>query len=425
MVINSLEIRNLRCFSEVKSLIRPITIIVGENNTGKTTFLASYQLIHDLLYKDKPIKPLSIGDLLKDPIYKYLGGSEGILRKQSGSDIINIGAMLQIGKDKWDIEYSIKKGEVCNKILINCSEDNSENNIEINIEENIMIRISVNKQEEYKDTMPLDFDINFFHIISFLSNNLKTLLEENKILHSKITSLLKLQEEWKKMNCHLFNPINLEPKKQYDPSRIETTDSSYILCEMAQMKKKKAWNEIEEKLKKFGKDSSLFQGLDIDILNKENKFSPFSIKVKVDELESNITNVGYGVNQFLPIFGNMLISDQEKYNTFLIQQPEVHLHPKVEAEFATLMINMINEHDKKYRFICETHSDYIIKRSSIEIKKKNLNPEAFLILYFELKNGVTKIHPITIDSNGNLENQPDSYTDFFLQEDYELLGLED
>ena len=160
--------------------------------------------------------------------------------------------------------------------------------------------------------MPLDFDINFFHIISFLSNNLKGFLEKNKILHSKITNLLKLQEQWKKMNCNLFNPIHLEPKKQYEPNRIKTTDSSYVLCEMAQMKKKKTWNEIEEKLKKFGKDSSLFQDLDIDILNKEDKSSPFSIKVKVDKLESDITNVGYGVNQFLPILGNILISDQEK-----------------------------------------------------------------------------------------------------------------
>ena len=36
MVIKELKIKNLRCFSESESLIRPITVVVGENNAGKT-----------------------------------------------------------------------------------------------------------------------------------------------------------------------------------------------------------------------------------------------------------------------------------------------------------------------------------------------------------------------------------------------------
>jgi len=47
------------------------------------------------------------------------------------------------------------------------------------------------------------------------------------------------------------------------------------------------------------------------------------------------------------------------------------------------------------------------------------------MLYFELKDGGAKIYPITIDSNGNGENQPGSYKTFFLSEDYKLLGLKD
>ena len=166
--------------------------------------------------------------------------------------------------------------------------------------------------------------------------------------------------------------------------------------------------------------------MDIDISDKNNGESPFSIKVTVDELTSDITNVGYGVKPIFYLSWQMyLFQIQKKYNTFLLQQPETHLHPRVEAEFATLMVSMINKYKEKYRFICETHSDYIIQRARIEIKEKNLNPEDFLILYFELKDGEAKIHPVTIDLNGNIENQPDSYKAFFLSEDYKLLGLED
>ena len=225
------------------------------------------------------------------------------------------------------------------------------------------------------------------------------------------------------MLCNLLEPIHLKPKAQYNRTEIKTTDSSYILCEMAEMKKNNNWNKISEELNKFGEASKLFQSLDIDISDENNGESPFSIKVTVDKLTSDITNVGYGVSQFLPVLANVFISDSKKYNTFLMQQPETHLHPRVEAAFATLMVNMINKYKEKYKFICETHSDYIIQRARIEIKEKNLNPEDFLILYFELKNGEAKIYPVTIDSNGNIENQPDSYKAFFLSEDYKLLGL--
>ena len=421
MKINEIRIKNLRCFSEIKSATRPITVIVGENNTGKTTFLSAYKLIHDLLYEDEPIKPSSIEDLLKGKSYKYLGGPKNIIRQQGSTNIVNIGATLKVGEqDIWNVEYSIKNGKSCEKISIHCSEDK----IEVNLKEGSMMEFLVNGQGDDL-TIPVHFSIHFFGIISFLYNELKSKLEKNKVLHSKITPLIMFKESGnlKNMFCNLLEPIHLKPKAQYNRTEIKTTDPSYILCEMAEMKKNKNWNKINEEFNKFGEASKLFQSLDIDISDENNGESPFSIKVTVDELLSDITNVGYGVSQFLPVLANVLISDSKKYNTFLMQQPETHLHPRVEAEFTTLMVNMINKYKEKYKFICETHSDYIIQRARIEIKKKNLNPEDFLILYFELKNGEAKIYPVTIDSNGNIENQPDSYKAFFLSEDYKLLGL--
>ena len=187
MKINEIRIKNLRCFPEVKSAIRPITVIVGENNTGKTTFLSAYKLIYDLLYEDKPIKPSSIEDLLKGRSYKYLGGPKNIIREQGSPDIVNIGATLKVGEqDAWHVEYSIKNGKTCEKILIHCSEDK----IEVNLKEVSMMQFLVNGQQVYNSTTPVHFSIHFFGVISFLYNELKGELEKNKVLHSKITSLI-------------------------------------------------------------------------------------------------------------------------------------------------------------------------------------------------------------------------------------------
>ena len=416
--------KNLRCFSEEESLIRPITIVIGENNTGKTTFLSAYKLIHDLVYEIQPIIYSSIEDFLKKDIYTYLGGHKNIIRKQGDLRTINLGATIKVSEQNtWSMEYLIENGKICKKILISCLEDK----IEVNMKENDMMEMLVNRKVIYNSTTPSDFPINFFRIISFLSKHLESVQVNNKTLKSKIATLERFFEESRKLkniSCNFLEPIHLKPKDQYDPTKIKTTDPSYVLSEMAKMKRNNTWIKISKELKKFGESSKLFQNLDITLLDKKSDDSLFSIKVKVDGLESNIANVGYGVSQFLPILGNIFISDRNKFNTFLIQQPETHLHPKVEAEFTSLMVRMINKNDRKCKFVCETHSDYIIQRATIEIKKKNLNPEDFLILYFELKNGEAKIYPITANSMGKFEGQPDSYRAFFLSEDYKLLGLE-
>ena len=423
MEITEIRLKNLRCFADVKTEIRPITVIVGENSTGKTSFLSAYKLIHDLLYRDQPITPFAIEDLLKGEIYKYLGGPKNIIRKKDNSDVATLEATIKLSEqDIWNIEYLIRDGKFCEKVFISSFKDK----IEINIKDGMM-KMLINGTIGYDSTMPLHFCINFFGIISFVSKELKSVLINNKKLDSKIATLIKFKEksdELKNISCDLLEPMHLEPKTQYNPEHIKTTDPAYVLCKIAEIKKtnKNSWENISKKLNNFGKNSKLFQSFDI-IHHGESKYSPFSIKITIDDLESDITDVGYGVSQILPILANMFIADFNKYNTFLMQQPETHLHPKVESELITLMINMINTYKEKYHFICETHSDYIIQRARIEIQEGKLSSDDFLILYSELKNGTAKIYPITVDTNGNFENEPNSYQKFFLSEDYKLLGL--
>ena len=425
MEITEIRLKNLRCFADVKSKIRPITVIIGENSTGKTSFLSAYKLIHDLLYRDQPIAPFAIEDLLKGETYKYLGGPKNIIRKSNNSDTINLGATIKLGEqDTWNVEYLIKKGKFCEKVFIRSTKDK----IEVNIKGDMM-KMLINGKVGYDSTRPLHFYINFFRIISFLSNEIKDFFKNNQELDSKIANLIKFEEksnEMKNISCSLLKPVHLQPKTQYNPVNIKTTDSAYILCKIAEIKQtnKNGWKKISKKLNDFGKDSKLFQKLDI-IHYGISKDSPFSIKITVDDIESDITDVGYGVSQILPVLANIFIADSNKYNTFLMQQPETHLHPKVESELMTLMINMINAYKEKCHFICETHSDYIIQRARIEIQEGKLNPDDFLILYSELKNGTAQIHPITVDTVGNFENEPKSYKTFFLSEGYKLIGLKD
>jgi predicted ATPase len=80
----------------------------------------------------------------------------------------------------------------------------------------------------------------------------------------------------------------------------------------------------------------------------------------------NIADVGFGVSQLLPIISQGVCMNKEQ--TLLIEQPEIHLHPKMELQMADFLIHMAKT---ERQVIVETHSDHIINRI---IKRAMENP---------------------------------------------------
>ena len=103
---------------------------------------------------------------------------------------------------------------------------------------------------------------------------------------------------------------------------------------------------------------------------------------------ANIVDVGYGVSQILPILVHVLNSETSRRSSldsremayFLLQQPEVHLHPRAQAELSSLLAQLGSQGNRS--FIIETHSDYMIDRARIEIRQGNISPEDVSLIYF-------------------------------------------
>ena len=107
----------------------------------------------------------------------------------------------------------------------------------------------------------------------------------------------------------------------------------------------------------------------------------------------------------------------------LLQQPEVHLHPRAQAELSSLLVMSASGGGQS--FIVETHSDYMIDRARIEIKKGNIRPEDVSLIYLEPKGRVVKVHNISFDKMANMEGVPPHYGEFFMKETKRLMGFED
>jgi predicted ATPase len=177
---------------------------------------------------------------------------------------------------------------------------------------------------------------------------------------------------------------------------------------------------VQKMLGDYGKDSGLFDSLDVKRFGND-KTDPFELLIKKDENTYKVSLVGYGVSQILPIIMEML---QPKSGLFSIQQPEVHLHPKAQSAFGEFLYKAAL-HEKETLFVVETHSDYIIDRFRYQMKESENNASA-QILFFKNDGEHNNITPIKIQNNGKYNTESEAFEDFrsfFIDESFRVMEI--
>ena len=126
-----------------------------------------------------------------------------------------------------------------------------------------------------------------------------------------------------------------------------------------------------------------------------------------------LPDVGFGINQILPVIveGVDFFTGRER-RTLCVEQPEIHLHPRLQAELADLMIANSEGRGEK-QWIVETHSELLILRIQRRIREGKLDPSAVSVLYVDPdptgESGST-ITPLRLDENGDfIDDWPDGF----------------
>lgn len=132
-----------------------------------------------------------------------------------------------------------------------------------------------------------------------------------------------------------------------------------------------------------------------------------------------LADVGFGVNQILPVIveGVDFFTGGEKGRTLCVEQPEIHLHPRLQAALADLMIANIEGRGRK-QWIVETHSELLILRIQRRIREGELDPSAVSVLYVgpdPAEGGGSTITPLRLNENGEFI---DAWPDGFFEEGF-------
>ena len=432
-MIREFLLHDVRCFQgEHRARLSPITLLVGENSTGKTTFLGCYSVLHRLISRSATASALM--DFNVEPF--SMGSFREIVRSTRGR-------AGRIDQFKLGFTVTPMPGSRARSfpILATFSEQGSQpvvTSIHIQFKPGVYVNIRRNSSGSTTLAIPereatLDHSIdNWVYLLDYLLGPDGHLGEPNDVrgIAESLAGLLigrKSPAGWRLWLPDTppvvsIAPLRSKPKRTYDPVReAASPDGEHVPMSMMRLDRTEEgdWSSLHNDLIEFGDYSGLFS--DIKVRGHGRQMSdPFQLQVKVRSGSyANIMDVGYGVSQSLPVLVDVRTA---KRHTFLLQQPEVHLHPRAQASLAVLFAQSWKQN--KNRFLIETHSDHIVDRIRILVRKGDLKADDVSILYFESHRNSVVIHNIGIDADGNLQDVPAGYRQFFLEETDQLLGFE-
>lgn len=406
-MITKLFLNNYKGFKQTIISLKDVNFLVGDNSTGKTTVM---NLLYIIDHNFAPFQ-MNLNKEVK------LGGFDDIVNKYSADKSYFAFGCEKVRNGRRSYHCWRFKNRKGTSVL---------DEYKFSVKgKTVYLRF---KNDDNFDVLSQMQDLSFKDWL--MSNNEVglTKVDENsdEMRHIMIDMIFNSEDDSmkaiKENEILRFTPVRANEKSYYDMFERdfspEGTHIATFLKTCLERKNKKS-ETIIKTLNDFGKESSLFEGIEVEQLS-DSSSSPFSLDMKYGKIKVNISNVGFGVSQVMPLVVEML---RRKKTMIAIPQPEVHLHPKAQCAFGTLVFR--NWQDNNNQYLLETHSEYMINRFRYEMLNSEKAPKGKAqVLFFERNEDGNVITSMPIGENGKFDCEiPDSYGDFFVDEELKMLEL--
>lgn len=451
MYISKVELNNYKCFKKAEIEFGKITLLTGANSSGKSSLI--YSVLGALQSADFPYsystngKYVNLGDF-KEIIFNHDVNEEFVLNLEIQTDKEN---KIKLNT-KWGRDYTRKLPK-----LKELKIEHPFLSIDITNNDKYIAELNYFKEKDPKHKIYSEGlfekalnkflkEIETFTDESSGSEN-KYLKKRNKELRAFYDSsepmyfsgrniaLLK-QSMHSEKNSYLYRFFqeyeriltNLDSKSGYISSfRFQPERTYYETTKGILKVGKNGENYIDQIIEWDAKKSKNLKTLikklsSIGLLSnlKPKRFGGgrFEIQVKVNEkgIVSSLTDVGFGISQILPL----MVSDIQlgKDSILYSAQPEIHLHPSIQANLANYFVTNVNDENKRY--VLETHSEYLINRFRLQIVKGQIPAEDIKVYYISNKPAGSKIHEISFTPKGEIKGAPKEFFETYLMDTMDI-----
>ena len=424
-MFTNLRLRNFKCYEDSGPVpLRPLTILVGPNNAGKSTLLQAL-----LMIKQTMEDPSSSETLVTFGTQIDLGATSDIVR-QSSVPCEELEVSIGIVPDRHDssigsnldLTFSVSRLNRINLASTRLSRNG----------ETVLGVKRTGKQLELfgiPDNLKSRFSPSISKLLPTLnmtlggpnasgsdgsgsdsSETLKSLQGVMGQLSKAVSNLATWTDVFAK-TWHV-SPIRLDVPRIGQLGKVVTSEfgsgGEHLL---RALKGSIVRNKTRRQLVKLvdewiAKHQLMIESLSFRNLDKTGQVFSLMANERAGSRNINVANMGKGVSQMLPIIANVLSSKEADVG--LIEQPEIHLHPSAQAELADLFVEHISKNPRG-QLIIETHSEHLLLRIRRRIASGVLPADKVAVLYIERKQAQSQIQQLDLDPEGHFLHWPSGF----------------
>ena len=440
-MLKKLHIKNFKCLRDTGELeIRPLTFLVGPNSSGKSSVLQILLLLRQTVDSTGLRTPLatSNGWIQMGAYPEFIFKNQTQRNLEIDLEISNLFIPIRIpteSKKKYMIrkvgklflrvafyynrktgqillkEREIKAGKYLSEKVIWCPQKREYSAILSILGEkkrHELIRENVNPIKFY------DFEF------SFRPTETTEEFAQTFPFYPMFTGLgYTVEKELR--NFFYLGPLREFPKRTYvtsgqSPQDVGTKGEHAIdVLWFSHMSESKRIRRIEDETRYWIKKFDIASDIRLERISKGNY--RLAIIDMATGAETNLADIGFGASQTLPIIIESFYAPPR--SMILIEQPEIHLHPKAQSLLGDLFIKAASEANRS--FIIETHSEHILARIRRRIAEGQINKDNVAIYYFDPSPKGTNIHEITLNKDGQYESFPKGFFEEDVLEAFEHL----
>ena len=419
-MLKKLKLSNFRLFDNPVTVhFRPITILIGRNNSGKSSIIKFLLMLRQSLNKDSSLF------LNPEGTEVNLGNFDGLENSVMKQNSLT-------GKHSLHFELTVKEKKTPGDTVVSYIQRKEPNN-NMNIELSYTTSAEISYQKKEKNVKRHEVSV-FYNGREQLFRN-KDNPEENNINLLDFSKELETEEEStekeatkdiiKTLRDNINNLRHLLPVRGDEKSIIIVRDPPLIHVgqngkyTLAHLQKIKSSDKDKyDFIRRYMKEVAGINEIDFKKSESSDTSECFATN-RLTKAKTLIGNFGFGVSQCLPIFVQGAL--MPAHSSLMIEQPEVQLHPTAQLELGSFFKDLWNKY--KVGSIIETHSENILLRLRRLIAREELQPEDVSIAFFDFddKNKQPIIKELNINKDGSMEEGLP--IEFFGKNLEEVLGI--
>ena len=398
-MITELTAQNFKSWQDTGALqFAPLTGLFGANSSGKTSILQILLMLKQTVEQPSDWnEPLYFGD---EKSLVNLGNFDAVIHKHKQDVSLNISVSWKSSTvadiNKYIRFHSLKFPSHVE--MLPPSQGDRDRSEEISFSTNIA-RSAMNNF--YYETDLYKFDVQQPDL--FRCYGLRTVL----------TQIMEISSRFEETFENLFSqilylgPLREYPRRRYPwegdhPKGIgqygEKTISALLSGRIRRL-------PTDEQIPKWLQRLDLIDSYDVQPVSDTGGDYELLVKQHKEGPQVPLTDVGFGVSQVLPVL--ILCYYAPEGSILILEQPEAHLHPKVQTELADVLIDVVK--NRNIQIILESHSEYLLSRLQRRIAEKEIAAADTALYFCEIKDGTSEIEQLNVDEYGNIRNWPQDF----------------